>query len=147
VTLFARWYLQVVVFWVMTPCSDVVGYHRFGGPCCLHLQGEVSGAWIEIQVVVFWVMTLCSNVLGYQRFGGPCTLHLQGIVTGAWTEIQVEFFWVVLSCSDMVRQQRFWSPCRFHLHPGDSGSKVVQNPTAVLDVLQPRWPWLEISSL
>jgi hypothetical protein len=29
----------VEVFWVVTPCSDVVGYQRFGGTCCLHLQG------------------------------------------------------------------------------------------------------------
>jgi hypothetical protein len=32
--------IQVSVFWVMTPYSDVLGYHRFRGPCCLHLQGE-----------------------------------------------------------------------------------------------------------
>jgi len=32
---------QVAVFWVVTPCSHVLGYQRFGGPCCLHLQGEV----------------------------------------------------------------------------------------------------------
>jgi len=31
-----------IVFWVVTPCSDVVGYQRYGGPCCLHLQGEVT---------------------------------------------------------------------------------------------------------
>jgi hypothetical protein len=29
------------IFWVVTPCSVVVRYHCFGGPCCLHLQGEV----------------------------------------------------------------------------------------------------------
>jgi hypothetical protein len=27
-------------FWVMTPRSDVLGYQRFGGPCCPHFQGE-----------------------------------------------------------------------------------------------------------
>jgi len=32
--------IQVVVFWVMTPYINVVGYQRFGGPCCLHLQYE-----------------------------------------------------------------------------------------------------------
>jgi len=27
-------------FW---PCSVVVGYQRFGGRCCIHLQGEDGG--------------------------------------------------------------------------------------------------------
>jgi hypothetical protein len=26
----------------VTPCIVVVGYKRFRGPCCLHLQGEVA---------------------------------------------------------------------------------------------------------
>jgi len=30
-----------VIFWVVTPCDDVVGY-RLGGPCCLHLPDEVN---------------------------------------------------------------------------------------------------------
>jgi len=30
-------FIQVGVFWVVTPCSVVVGYQFFGGPCCLHL--------------------------------------------------------------------------------------------------------------
>jgi len=51
----------------MTLCSDVVGYQRFGGLCYLHLQGELSEAWIEIHVAVFWVMTPCGDVVGYQR--------------------------------------------------------------------------------
>jgi hypothetical protein len=29
-------------FWVVTPCSDVLGYRRFGGPCCLRLQDNLS---------------------------------------------------------------------------------------------------------
>jgi hypothetical protein len=29
-----------IVFWVMTPCSVVVGYQRFGGPCYFHLHTE-----------------------------------------------------------------------------------------------------------
>jgi len=31
---------QVEVFWVVTLCSVVVRYQRFGVPCCFHLQGE-----------------------------------------------------------------------------------------------------------
>jgi len=33
--------IKVKVFWAATPCNVVVGHQRFGGPCCLHLQGEV----------------------------------------------------------------------------------------------------------
>jgi hypothetical protein len=31
--------IQANVFWVVTPCSVVVGYRRFRDPCCLHLLG------------------------------------------------------------------------------------------------------------
>jgi hypothetical protein len=31
--------IQVVVFLAVRPCG-VVGYQSFGGPCCLHLQGD-----------------------------------------------------------------------------------------------------------
>jgi hypothetical protein len=34
--------IQVQVFWVVTPCNDVVGYQRFRNPCCLHLQGMMA---------------------------------------------------------------------------------------------------------
>jgi len=33
---------QLVVFWVMTPCSEVAGFQRFGAPYCLHLHGEAT---------------------------------------------------------------------------------------------------------
>jgi hypothetical protein len=36
--------IQVEGFWVVTPCSAVVGYKLFGGPCCLHLQQRT---WIS----------------------------------------------------------------------------------------------------
>jgi hypothetical protein len=29
----------IVVFWVVAPCSLLLTYQRFGGTCCLHLQG------------------------------------------------------------------------------------------------------------
>jgi len=35
---------KVTVFWVVTLCSDVVGYQHFGGTSCLHFQGEVKVA-------------------------------------------------------------------------------------------------------
>jgi hypothetical protein len=38
---------HVEIFWVVTLCNVVVEYRRFGGPCSLHLQGEVKidAAW------------------------------------------------------------------------------------------------------
>jgi len=39
-----------VIFWLLTPCSDTAGYRRFGGPCCLHLQGETSGTWNRYEI-------------------------------------------------------------------------------------------------
>jgi len=31
--------IQDEFFYIVTPCSVVVGYQNFGGPCCLSLQG------------------------------------------------------------------------------------------------------------
>jgi len=35
---------QVEIFWAVTLCSVVVRYQHFGGPCCLHFQGEDEGS-------------------------------------------------------------------------------------------------------
>jgi hypothetical protein len=32
--------IQVEVSMVVTPCNVVVGYRRFGGQCCLQIQGD-----------------------------------------------------------------------------------------------------------
>jgi hypothetical protein len=34
--------IQVIDIRVVMPYSDMVGYQHFGGPSCLHLQGEVK---------------------------------------------------------------------------------------------------------
>jgi hypothetical protein len=39
---FAVMKIQVAVFWVVTPCSNVLGYQHFGVPCSFNLQGEVQ---------------------------------------------------------------------------------------------------------
>jgi hypothetical protein len=36
--------IQVMVFWVVKLCSDVVVYQRFGEPFCFHLQSEANSA-------------------------------------------------------------------------------------------------------
>jgi hypothetical protein len=35
--------IKFVALWVMKPCSDVVGYRRFGGPYCLYLHPADGG--------------------------------------------------------------------------------------------------------
>jgi len=59
--------LHVVVFWVVTSCSHVVGYQRFGGPYCLHLHEDfflfslhIRGSIIQITLdfnlcIIFYV--------------------------------------------------------------------------------------------
>jgi hypothetical protein len=54
--------IQVDFLWVVVTCSVVVGYKRFGGPCCFHLQ----------------VVVPCRIAVGLQRFGWPCCLLLHG---------------------------------------------------------------------
>jgi len=36
--------IQVEVYWVVTPCSVAVGYHRFEGPCCPHFTLSFGGS-------------------------------------------------------------------------------------------------------
>jgi len=41
----------VVVFWVVAPCSDAVGYQRFGGHWSLHLQSEMSKVLRNVNIL------------------------------------------------------------------------------------------------
>jgi hypothetical protein len=52
-------------FRVMTPCNVVIGDQRFGGPWCLHLQGEVEGNTniINSFLSVFFVNALSNIIL------------------------------------------------------------------------------------
>jgi len=36
--------IQVKVFWVVMPCSVVVGQENFREPCCIHLHSEMEAA-------------------------------------------------------------------------------------------------------
>jgi len=65
--------IEVEVFWVVTPCNVVVGYQRFRGPCCLHLQGEDGG--VTIQTASPWVQACYS--------GHHC-LHYYLLSRGKW---------------------------------------------------------------
>jgi hypothetical protein len=44
--------IQVEVLWVLTPCSFAVEYQSFGGPGCLHFQGEVKGKYANFLIAI-----------------------------------------------------------------------------------------------
>jgi hypothetical protein len=37
--------IPIDIFWVVTSCSDVIGYQRLRGPWCFHLQGSMDPLW------------------------------------------------------------------------------------------------------
>jgi hypothetical protein len=45
---------EVEVFWYVASCSDMVRYQRFGGPCCLHLRGEVKRDATRSEMLAFY---------------------------------------------------------------------------------------------
>jgi hypothetical protein len=63
---------HVEVFWIVTPCSVVVGYQGFRGPCCvrLHLDSltHYSQGLLGCEAIYCCV--------GYQRFRYSCCVRL-----------------------------------------------------------------------
>jgi hypothetical protein len=59
---------KVLVFYVVMPCIVVVGYQRFKGPCCLHLQGEVEveTAWTYEKLVSYNNITWRHNPADFE---------------------------------------------------------------------------------
>jgi hypothetical protein len=56
--------IQVCVFWVLTPCTATVGYEGFGGPYCLHIQGQETSnlaSWL-------WIPTKDQILIKYSAF-------------------------------------------------------------------------------
>jgi len=44
--------IHVVVIWIITPCSVVLGQQLFGVPCCLYLQAEDTGSMVIRSVIL-----------------------------------------------------------------------------------------------
>jgi hypothetical protein len=54
------------VFWVVTPCSVMVGYRRFGGSCCLFsdpedVTNQKTATWIRTKMINFIVAWQCFH--------------------------------------------------------------------------------------
>jgi len=52
--------IHVLVFWIMTLCSDVVGYQCFGGSC--YFTPKMEAAWPSKTLVFNHITTLHHNL-------------------------------------------------------------------------------------
>jgi hypothetical protein len=68
--------IHVEVFWVMTPCSDVVGYKRFGGLCWFQLQGEMNWWWKQEGPPKHWYPTITIHGVTTQKTSTWVTPYL-----------------------------------------------------------------------
>jgi hypothetical protein len=59
--------LSVLVFWVVMPSGLIGRYQRFGGTCCLHLQGLTVHTTQKTNSEVFTAVRttdiICKNLL------------------------------------------------------------------------------------
>jgi hypothetical protein len=96
---------KMAVFWVVAPCSLVEVYQRFGGPCCLHHQGETLVNFYQTtrQTSIFIqkrVKLVVGIVVFINRF--PSFIFL----------IEAEFAWLFNSSGSLV--QRFYMVIKNH---------------------------------
>jgi hypothetical protein len=71
--------VHVEVFRIVSPCSVAVGYWRFRGPCCLHLQGEVT--IFPTALCVTWFLPGCRCVKLTTKLNRVVMLRMRGTST------------------------------------------------------------------
>jgi hypothetical protein len=73
--------IQVEVFWVVTPCSDVVGYRRFGGQCCYTTSQRktLPEYFYSFEIGMYVVDSLYSNLATSYKFPNNRQYVLQEI--------------------------------------------------------------------
>jgi hypothetical protein len=108
----------------VTPCSIVVGYQSFRGPCCLHPQ----------------VVTPCNAVVGCQRFKEPYCLHPQ-VVTPCSIVVGYQRFGLVGYCMGKAVTNLGWCYFRHfgelnvHLFfPSHSDSRPSTHSTNLINI-------------
>jgi hypothetical protein len=116
--------------WVVMLCSVVVGYQRFGGPCCLQLQSKDSARGF-LGCDAMWC---CDRI---PAFRGPCCLHLQGEDSSRGL-LGCDAVWC---CFRIPKFQRF--TLHSHLRWRQHGPLKCRYPTTHYTALQRRWNWIE----
>jgi len=91
-----NWHIHVVVFWVRSPYSDVVGHYSLGGLCCLHLQGELTKNRqnylvnvLSCEQIFFLRSDVCISVHKTRIFMWPSAL-LEVTLNGSFTTVSMK---------------------------------------------------------
>jgi len=86
--------MQAEFFWVVMPCSVVVGYQRFGGPCCLRLKPEGSVDLRNVGILPQHY-TAYTSPWRWRQYGPPKrwypTTKLDGVTTQKTSTCNLHF--------------------------------------------------------
>jgi hypothetical protein len=65
--------IQVMGFWVVMPCSDLVKYQHFREPCCLHFQVHFTPeiGWSSEALVSYHITTWYHNLKVLEQYLFP----------------------------------------------------------------------------
>jgi hypothetical protein len=58
--------INIMVFWIVTPCSLILKYLCSRGTCCLHLQ-EGDGRWRQQVISKCWYLSAELHSITFQK--------------------------------------------------------------------------------